>query len=92
MNNTRNNVCDPLTPHTPQEKGSAFSCVCAPGGEHTEHNQHHGNGASAECIDVRLIAIGDGPPAPIRFRKALKYLLREHRLRATWIPPENHER
>jgi len=35
-------------------------------------------------LTITLRPVGDGPPAEIRFRRALKALLRHYGLRATW--------
>lgn len=38
----------------------------------------------AGSLTVTLTAVGNGPPAAVRFRRALKALLRSHGLRASW--------
>ncbi|HEY8668465.1 MAG TPA: hypothetical protein VIL86_17580 [Tepidisphaeraceae bacterium] len=40
---------------------------------------------SVQPLIVKLTAIGPGPAAEIRFRKALKALRRSYRLRAHWL-------
>lgn len=42
---------------------------------------------SVDFLIVELRPVGAGPPAAIRFRTALKYLLRRHGLKASWPEP-----